>query len=457
MNIKEVSGKKGLLLKFFETGLWNSITRQLVDTLQGSGAELEWMDLGGFRTPKTSISGFPCVRRIDAPKAKAEEIDEGELEAIIRSEMHTIFLSQQPKGLLANFVRKLYFRRLRLFAAIFRETLSSSSYDFVIIPNGRAAPTRLAAKICDEMGVETYFLETNTGFGERNGRYFFESFSVHDRIQRQENMSLRPENRKQNRDALWEWLEGRWTNFQHFCEKSGSDQSPVAVGDSGFESREINLFLTSSTDEHWDAGPQWNLDEWDSQYEAFDKIMERLSRIGELNLILRIHPNMKTKSLKQVREELRSIRELKQKHPGLQLVGPLDTLNTYDLISSSKRVFVALSTAGFEASALGVPVWCCKPTSYDLLCDVKSLWGPEDVTEDNLLTYAVDTGNAYDFFAATREDGWEFSPSTPRGKTLMFSSVMNLDLPLRLAIVLQRKASNLAARIFLQTIRTRDI
>ncbi|MDP4972432.1 MAG: hypothetical protein NWP95_02875, partial [Pontimonas sp.] len=81
------------------------------------------------------------------------------------------------------------------------------------------------------------------------------------------------------------------------------DHSP---GDSEGETA---VFFASSFDEFLAFGPMWTIDEWSSQFEAFDLIMSILEKRG-VRLVLRLHPNLASKSRKYFLREVEEILEL---------------------------------------------------------------------------------------------------------------------------------------------------
>ena len=448
---EQLSGKKVLLIKFYETGVWNSVVNQTADYLVGKGALLFWCDAGKFRTPKLNISEVASASRVELPNIRPLVQAPSTIINFLESEIHSIFRDKKPVGFLVWITRIIYARRAAKFATALHRVLSEQTYNTVVIPNGRTGITAIAANVCRELGIRIIFVETNTGFSSRSGNFFFEDYSVHSRVERQESLQPSGLTRKEEEHLFLEWLGSRMSpdsNSNPYSARWATDQEAGYLPND-YGKGTINLFLTSSSDEHWGLGGDWNFDKWQDYYSAIAKTITLLKQIGEEEFVVRVHPNLAAKSVRHVREEVRQITTLKNIHPEVNVIGPLSSENTYQLLADSKRVFVSLSSAGLEASGLGIPVWCYKPTGYDLKADVRRLWSEEDLTEEHLGLYRVDTSRAWSFFASMNRSGLSLRKDTPQGNQEMISSVVNRDLPLRLLLATRRKMSSLSSKAYL--------
>lgn len=434
----DLEGKKGWVLSLHSTPDWIFVAQRSAEILQNLGAVIEYVKIGHLSFPKISSPAIPGVRQHKLNSSRHRP-PSSYLEQDLESEFHSMFRDSRPKGFIYALVRKLANMRLKKFQKIFFEELQENRIDFVVIPNGRVGITKVAAKACKELEVEVIFTETKTGFhaGEKN--FFMESFSPWDRQSRQKQLQQGVIDQETDKNEFENWLNNR-VRRSHESFKPNISKEIEVVGKENQEDG-WNLFLTSSSDEFWGAGPEWDLDDWQDQYEAIEKTVDFLKSTGETNFILRLHPNATTKSLSQTVAEWSKVINLRQSHPELQIVNPLSAQNTYDLISDSKRVFVTLSTAGLEACGLGIPVWCFKPTYYDEMADVRTLWRPSDLTTQHLEVFLPDKRGACDFFWAIQREGSEYvekKPSWNQKKSTYWCSIVNSDLPIRLALSVKR-------------------
>jgi len=140
----------------------------------------------------------------------------------------------------------------------------------------------------------------------------------------------------------------------------------------------LALFATSSSDEMYSIDLEWNEASWDNQYVAFQAIWGKL-KLQNLTPVLRIHPNLLNKSPSAAHREIKEIKRFASENPEFYIVWPVSPVSTYDLISYSDVVVVENSTVGLEASAEGVPVICSNSCAYDIIADVVTVHGPEDL------------------------------------------------------------------------------
>jgi hypothetical protein len=157
-------------------------------------------------------------------------------------------------------------------------------------------------------------------------------------------------------------------------------------------------FFTSSQDEFQFLGPEWQLHEWTSQFEAFDSVMTRLETEG-YRCYLRVHPNLSTKAQECFVRERAGIRWLAARHPNLVVVWHDDNASTYALLDLTDAAVVWDSTVGLEASARGIPVWTMATSRYGLVADVHELLSPDQLEADGVKSWKVDPHHAKRFIA----------------------------------------------------------
>jgi len=189
----------------------------------------------------------------------------------------------------------------------------------------------------------------------------------------------------------------------------------------------LALFATSSSDETYSLDLGWNEASWDDQYGAFEAIWGRL-KLRDFNPVLRIHPNLLNKSPSAARREIKQIRRFESENPEFYIVWPASPVTTYDLISYSDVVVVENSTVGLEASAAGIPVICSNSCEYDIIADVVTVHGPEDLDKIDRMSKTSDPRGAQRYCAYS-EIIRGYVPQNEFGVALSNSSIFKLLIP----------------------------
>ena len=272
---------------------------------------------------------------------------------------------------------------------------SGDTPDEVLVPNGRTSRQKAARLVAESLSIPVQLYEN--GRAQRNA-YYLGATQPHDRIASQaEVASVTFLLRKAKIHALAEeWLEARMagsegTNSFSAAWKVMGDSSRLAEGKTA-------VFFASSFDEFLAFGPMWTIDAWSSQFEAFDVIMSILEKRG-VSLVLRLHPNLASKSRRYFLREVKEILELQKKHPSLKIHWHNSSVNSYQLVSEADYVIVERSTIGLEASLMGKPVWATQATQWDQVADIRQLLTPSDVNEEALEPWVPSPSGAQRFVA----------------------------------------------------------
>ena len=272
---------------------------------------------------------------------------------------------------------------------------SADTPDEVLVPNGRTSRQKAARLVAETLNIPVRLYEN--GRAQKNS-YYLGTTQPHDRVASQAEVasltsSLDP---AEIRSLAKQWLESRMAGSQGTNVFSATwkpmDNSPGGGED------ETAVFFASSFDEFLAFGPMWTIDEWSSQFEAFDLIMSILEERG-VRLVLRLHPNLASKSRKYFLREVKEILELQKKHPALTIHWHNSTVNSYQLLAEADYVIVERSTIGLEASLMGKPVWATQATQWDQVADIRQLLRPLDVTEEALQPWKVSIEGAARFVA----------------------------------------------------------
>lgn len=265
---------------------------------------------------------------------------------------------------------------------------------FVCIPNGRTSRQKAAWRVADRMGVPVRIYEIGRAKPEA---YYFGTTQPHDRIGSQaEIATIQNFPGVDETTALAEeWLEARMgsgtgTNDFTSLWETGGARFPAGSTTA--------VFFTSSVDELLASGPMWTIDKWSRPLEAFDVIMFLLEKRG-INLVMRLHPNLGSKSRHYFRQEVERVNDLSARHPTLKVYWHNSPINSYELVKAADMVFVERSTIGLEASLLGKPVWVTRATQWDLTADIRQMLTLSDITEEALTPWEPDARGAQNFVA----------------------------------------------------------
>lgn len=314
----------------------------------------------------------------------------------VESELLTYFrLDYIPKTREARALRRtLESNAAKTYARLY-DLWSGSTPDEVLIPNGRTSRQKAARLVAEALNIPVRLYEN--GRARRNS-YYLGTTQPHDRIASQAEVKslTSPLNEKTVQNLAKEWLESRMVGVGGT--NSFSD-SWKAIDDYlvGFD-HETAVFFASSFDEFLAFGPMWNIDEWSSQFESFDLIMSLLEKRG-VRLVLRLHPNLASKSRKYFLREVDEILHLQRRHPSLTIHWHNSSVNSYQLVMEAQYVIVERSTIGLEASLMGKPVWATQATQWDQVADIRQLLRPSDVTEEALQPWKVSIEGAERFVA----------------------------------------------------------
>ena len=318
----------------------------------------------------------------DTDKCPALPQDHAEpLRVAMESELLTYFrLDHIPHTREAQTLRtSLESNAIRTYWSL-QELWTNCRPDEVLVPNGRTSRQKTARLVAESLGIPVRLYEN--GRAQRNS-YYLGSTQPHDRLASQaEVTSLTSTLSGDEIEQLaTSWLESRMSGSEGTNSFSGAWDSLQQENKSNFQPTAV--FFASSFDEFLAFGPMWTIDEWPSQFHAFDMIMTILERRG-IDLVLRLHPNLASKSRDYFLREVSEILELQRKHPSLTVHWHNSPVNSYQLVSDANYVIVERSTIGLEASLMGKPVWATQATQWDQVADVRQLLKPSDVSEESL-------------------------------------------------------------------------
>ena len=399
-----------------------SVVASLVADLRDAGSDVVVVDLEPTTTIRQGFPPAPLARlcgqmvRTDAfprtlrslgaklellrlVKANREipEIYAEPLRVAVESELLTYFrLDHIPATREAESLRSSLNFHATLTYWSLHDLWTATCPEEVLVPNGRTSRQKAARLVAEELNIPVRLYEN--GRAQRNS-YYVGTTQPHDRVASQAEVpSLTSKLSDREIHTLAQnWLDSRMSGSEGTNSFSMSwdaweapRKSPGAGGSA--------VFFASSFDEFLAFGPMWSIDEWSSQFEAFDMIMAILEQRG-VSLTLRLHPNLASKSRKYFLREVGEILRLKAGHPSLKIYWHNSSKNSYQLVAESDYVIVERSTIGLEASLLGKPVWVTQASQWDQVADIRQLLRPSDITPEALTPWEASPSGAQRFVA----------------------------------------------------------
>jgi hypothetical protein len=266
----------------------------------------------------------------------------------------------------------------------------------VLVPNGRTSRQKAARLVAEHHGIPVGFYENGRATPDH---YYLGTTQPHDRLASQAEVksvvaSLEPGHAAELADS---WITHRMSGddgTNRFSSGWAQPKGAFAQGGPGQKA----VFFSSSFDEYRAFGPMWSIDGWSHQFEAFDAMMTILEGQG-VGLVLRLHPNLGTKSRAYFQREVTDVVDLQSRHPTLVLHWHNSEVNSYDLVRQADYVIVERSTIGLEAILMGKPVWVTQASQWDQVADVRQVLSPADITGDIMRPWKVSRVGAQSFAA----------------------------------------------------------
>jgi len=241
--------------------------------------------------------------------------------------------------------------------------IKTNGIDTVVAFNGRRAHDHailVAAELCKSR-TEIYEM------GATNSHLDLYSHGTHDRNALQKRMKMESQKLSHSELAFaQEWFTNRVqhlnTEANRFIKKQITGEGICAV-----ENKKDIVYFVSSLDELASIGPEWG-SPFGTQEKALKLINQLIEERPDFRLVVREHPfmgQMDRKSLTNWREFLASLEST-------TVIKADSSVDSYELINSAHAVISFGSTAGIEASYMGVPTLLIAPSFYDDLgvCEI---------------------------------------------------------------------------------------
>jgi hypothetical protein len=293
------------------------------------GGQIEFLDMPGACQPTLSLLN--------------EKVD-------IASYLELISRIRESKPLKDSYrrlVRELNCSYIETYSAV-AQVLQSKKPDTVFLYNGRFLQERAVADCCASLGIKVVYFERFNP--EWKTRYFLFEQSTHSpsyrsQIMQDYGLSLQSSSPEEFQSVGGKWFKDRQLGVsQNFTRYQ--NQKPIldTLGDYVvfFHSSEDELITTDLTSISWG-----------SQMEAINQLVKVVQGLQNLKLVIRIHPNLKYKSKKEILEWKKFEEHLSGEYEWIHVLNHENKTNSYELILGAKNVVTVGSTIGVEAAYLG--------------------------------------------------------------------------------------------------------
>lgn len=405
---------------FFHNQRWLERLLSVVAEELEAGNQVYVLDIGQFATPefgtlprllgKLSKALHPLEKVLDewgahymTPTSLAQtDAMSRELEAEIKegvlSHAYTLLKTDRPEELRfgRKVLREMQNKSNRSYAFV-SDAIERNSLEKVYIPNYRLSSQKAAMLAARESGAELRFFEND---GPNLDLYFNQDYPVHDRLACQNHaksicLNVPPADILEVGSSWMTARNGARPDLNEFSEGWKDDAGKDLIQTLKASSKPILGVFTSSMEEYWSLGPQWRSG-WKNQWDAFSAIINH-PRFKDYEVVVRLHPNLGNKEKRHYRRELEAAIRLRNSRDSVHLVPNYEPVNSYMLVSSCDVVLVWNSTIGLESNLLGVPSISTCPSKYDLLVNVTSILGEDDVSKLDSAEFSSDPLGASKF------------------------------------------------------------
>ena len=353
--------------------------------------------------PKRSLSA--ASRNVEVSREVISE-----LEIALNSAVMSVLRTTNTQGFLARRLRILF---LKSSLAIYRATRQlieeMPALQRVLLPNGRFPQQKAIAMAAREFDLEVLYYERSSD----RSSFFMQPFMTTSISERHRAMAALEAPSTEILGVVKDRLESRLA-----LEDSSN---PFAKGwNGGFGISNVEnavVYFSSSQDEFWALGPEWEVD-FESQYSGLSAYLAENQEVN--HLIIRMHPNTLNKSVGYALNEVREVSRLSRLFDGkVQVIAPHVPANSYSLASACRRVIVWNSTVGLESLYLGKDVTFLAPVQFATRLRLDSLtsleWARGTATESQVLDYLASSEMLY---SKSTEPVQSVSPETLMGRIL---------------------------------------
>jgi hypothetical protein len=248
--------------------------------------------------------------------------------------------------------------------AIYKKAFAFIKYwkiNEVYVFNGRFCAPAAVAAAGKKAGIRVFYHER----GANKNRYYLEDFIPHDVAKIAEAMNQNWEKAalenlesasKVAKEFFNNMRDRKETGWFSFTKNQILDSLPAIDG-----ARKVVTYFATNDDEYealLDIFP-WKY--WKNQFHALDDLIDICSEIKNIQLIIKLHPNLVNKS------NIDRERWMSYEKFNVQIITPDSGIDTYALLDISDVVITSGSTVGIEAVFWGKPVILLGPSYYEHL------------------------------------------------------------------------------------------
>jgi hypothetical protein len=230
------------------------------------------------------------------------------------------------------------------------EFLSTRRPDLIYIFNGRFYREKAIWKAAEDLGITVNFIERFSPAWE--DRYFEFVHPVHSIEYRCEIMMHFWKTYLTNHDETLaisisdNWFNNRSLRVSQSFTKDQSESFTQEIG-----GKKLITFFHSSEDELFST--ELGSITWNDQIDFLRELHQELSKMEAFHLLIRVHPNLRHKSSREIRRWKSFESELRQSN--VTFVMHDSSVRTYDILEKSDFVITFGSTIGVEASFKSKP------------------------------------------------------------------------------------------------------
>jgi len=247
--------------------------------------------------------------------------------------------------------------------SFFKKNLGDIQPDLVYLFNGRFSTILPAINACEEMGIR---YATHERGGVNNKYYLAFNTTPHDL-----------ENAHKEIEQLWENTDEKvrleigkkfFTDRRNRVEHawfSFTKSQELGLLPKNFDTRKKNIGLFNSTIEEYAAIRSWKkpIPIYEEEIIAFNKIFETLNNDSNIQIYLRVHPNLKG----AVNSQMQDIKSLEGKFKNVTILFPESAVDSYILMENCDTIITFGSTMGVEACYWNKPSILLGMAYYDKL------------------------------------------------------------------------------------------
>ena len=262
--------------------------------------------------------------------------------------------------------RKLVFKEVNnawFVYSFFKKNLVDIQPDLVYLFNGRFSSILPAINACEEMGIR---YATHERGGVNNKYYLAFNTTPHDLENAYNEIEQLWENTDENvrLEIGRKFFVDRRSRVEHSW-FSFTKAQELGLLPKNFDAQKKNIGLFNSTIEEYAAIRNWKnpIPIYREEIIAFNKIFESLNDDSNIQIYLRVHPNLKGADNSQIRD----INSLEHKFKNVTILFPDSNVDSYTLMENCDTIITFGSTMGVEACYWNKPSILLGMSYYDKL------------------------------------------------------------------------------------------